>query len=84
MAITNKDIDKLKEVFATKEDLKAFATKDELNDFRREVTGTLDKVMNELIKAREDRALAIGKDRDQGRRIDGLEARMGKVEARVG
>jgi len=33
MAITNKDIEKLKEHFATKEDLKQFATKEDLKRF---------------------------------------------------
>ncbi|MDD5593455.1 MAG: hypothetical protein PHG97_01770 [Candidatus Margulisbacteria bacterium] len=33
MAITNKDVEKLKEVFATKEDLKSFATKEDLKSF---------------------------------------------------
>jgi hypothetical protein len=90
MAITNKDIDKLKEVFATKtdldrfatkEDLKSFATKDELKGLKNDIMGSLDKVMDELVKAREDRTLAIGKDREQDRRLDGLEGRVGKLES---
>lgn len=97
MAITNKDVDKLKEVFATKEDLNRFATKDDLEklkevfatkeDFKQyktEVMNGLDKVMDELVKAREDRTFAVGKDREQDRRIDSLESRMEKVEAKVG
>ncbi|MBI5400267.1 hypothetical protein HZB07_06675 [Candidatus Saganbacteria bacterium] len=76
MAITNKDVEKLKEVFATREDLKAG-----LSGLRREVMGALDDVMNELVKAREDRTLAIGKDREQDRRLDSVEGRLAKVEA---
>ncbi|OGC11795.1 hypothetical protein A3K48_04815 [candidate division WOR-1 bacterium RIFOXYA12_FULL_52_29] len=64
MTITNKDVEKLKEVFATKDD-------------HREIMTTLDKVMDELVKAREDRMLAIGKDREQDRRLDRLEAKVG-------
>lgn len=71
MAITNKDIDKLKGAFATKED-------------HREVMTTLDKVMDELLKAREDRTFAVGKDREQDRRLEGLEHRGGRIEARAG
>lgn len=84
MAITNKDVDKLKEVFATKDDLRRFATKDDLGELKRDVLGGLDKVMDELVKAREDRALAIGKDREQDRRLDAIELRVGKVEEKVG
>lgn len=91
MAITNKDIDKItekmREIFATKDDLfkveaklEKFATKDD----HREVMTTLDKVMDELVKAREDRTLAIGKDREQDRRLDGLETRTLKIEAKAG
>jgi hypothetical protein len=75
MAITNKDVDKLKEVFATKE---------ELSSFRDEVMGGLDKVMGELGKIREDQTVALGKDREQDRRLDSLEGRMQKVEAKAG
>ena len=37
MAITKKDVDKLSEIFATKDDLKAFATKDDLRAFATKV-----------------------------------------------
>jgi hypothetical protein len=81
MAITDKDIKKLSEHFATKADLDRFAAKDELNSFKADVMGSFDKVMAELVKAREDRTLAIGKDREQERRLDSLNGRVGKLEA---
>ncbi len=126
MAITNKDIDKLKEAFATKEDLKRFATKEDLKRFatkddlkrfatkddlkrfatkddlkrfatkedmdrfetkeeavRRhsEVMTTLDKLMKEKETAQEDRIFAKAKDNEQDQRLDGSEARLGKLEA---
>ncbi|MBI5400023.1 hypothetical protein HZB07_05380 [Candidatus Saganbacteria bacterium] len=102
MAITDKDITKLKTVFATKEDLKNFATKEDLAQFKNEMRGEmkqlreeskqhkddvlnkLDGVMDELVKAREDRTLAVGKDREQDRRLDGVESRLTKVEVPVG
>lgn len=42
-----------------------------------------DKIIKELEIAREDRVLAIGKDREQDRRIDSLEDRTQKLEAKV-
>lgn len=84
MAITDKDVKKLSEVFATKEDLNKFATKDGLSDLKKEILGGLDKISGELEKMREDRVFAQGKDREQDRRLDGLEGRMQKVEAKIG
>ncbi|MBN2057600.1 MAG: hypothetical protein JW782_02235 [Candidatus Saganbacteria bacterium] len=104
MAITDKDVNKLKEVFATKEDLKNFATKQDLEKLKdvfatkeefRELKGEVtrlqgdvsvlgdmvrtgfDKVMGELGKIREDRVIATAKDREQDRRLDKLEAKVG-------
>ena len=74
MAITNKDVEKLKEVFATKEDL---------NEKFREVLAGQDRIIKELETARGDRTLGVGKDREQDRRLDGLEKRMTAVEAGV-
>jgi len=75
MAITDKDIDKLKEVFATKEELK---------DQNNKVVTRLDKIMGELEKAREDRIFAKAEDDRQNLRLDGLEGRMKKVEVKIG
>jgi hypothetical protein len=83
MAITDKDIKKLSEVFATKGDLKGFATKDDLSSLRKDILDGQDKIMKELETARQDRNLALGKDREQDRRLDNLEGRMQTVEARV-
>jgi hypothetical protein len=98
MAITDKDVTKLKEVFATKEDLKQFeaqfATKDELRQFRGEVIAVVgalenktmtrfDRVMGELEKAREDRVFAKAKDDEQDGRLDLTEKRLEKFEARL-
>ena len=52
------------------------------NKFSDILTGQ-DKIIKELEIAREDRVLAIGKDREQDRRLDGLENRTQKVEAKV-
>ena len=102
MAITDKDIKKLSEVFATKkeierfatkddlakfatkEDLAGFATKDDLAGLKKEIMDSQDKIIKELESARQDRTLAIGKDREQDRRLDSLEGRVARVEERVG
>ncbi|MBN3033879.1 MAG: hypothetical protein JW873_07280 [Candidatus Saganbacteria bacterium] len=88
MAITNKDVDKLKEVFATKGDLERFATKDDLGQVREEIKDKFDrvltgqdKIMKELEKAREDRVFAVGKDREQDGRLDELDGRVKKLES---
>ena len=95
MTITDKDVEKLKKHFTTKDDLRRFATKDdlsgeiksvksELKTFENKVVTRLDKVMGELEKTREDRIFAKGKDDEQDRRLDGLEGRVEKVESKVG
>lgn len=84
MAITNKDVEKLKEVFATKDDLNRFATKGDLNRRFDEVLTGQDKILKELEKAREDRVFATGKDREQDRRLEDLEGRAQKIEAKAG
>lgn len=83
MAITDKDVKKLSEVLATKDDLERFATKDDLADLKNDVVTRLDKVMGELEKAREDRVFARGKDKEQDRRLEDLEGRAQKIEAKV-
>ncbi|MBI5699248.1 hypothetical protein HZC35_02920 [Candidatus Saganbacteria bacterium] len=86
MAITDKDIEKLKGTFATKKDLDGFATKKDLDrfatkedlaEFKGAVITRLDRVMGELEKAREDRVLAKAKDDEQDGRLDRLEAKVG-------
>jgi len=42
-----------------------------------------DKIMKELEKAREDRIFAVAKDRKQDERLEGLEGRTQKIEAKV-
>jgi hypothetical protein len=84
MAITNKDIEKMKEVFATKQDLEKFATKHDLSEVKAEVMSGFDKVMGELEKAREDRFFAKAKDDSQDKRLEVVEARLAVVESSAG
>jgi hypothetical protein len=82
MAITNKDVDKMvermKEVFVTKEDLDS-----KLDSKFKEVLSGQDNIMKELEIARDDRKLAVGKDRDQDREIEDLKGRVRKIEDKV-
>ena len=92
MAITKKDIETLKEVFATKVEFKGLESKvdaleskvDKLErkvdaGFDRLLTGQ-DKLMRELEKAREDRIFAFAKDREQDSRLDNMDVRIKKLE----
>lgn len=51
--ITDNDIKKLKQTFATKEDLKGFATKDDLIDFK-------DAILHEIQNLRDDVTVTTG------------------------
>jgi hypothetical protein len=46
--ITDKDVEKLKETFATKEDLKQFATKEEMKNFKEEIIRHFDVVAEDI------------------------------------
>jgi flavorubredoxin len=88
MAITNKDIEKMKEVFVTKDEfgefkceMKEFKSemkefKSEMKEFKNEVLKSQDIIIGQLEKIREDRVFAKAKD-------DELERRIEKVEAKV-
>ncbi|KKQ95970.1 MAG: hypothetical protein UV74_C0013G0574 [Candidatus Woesebacteria bacterium GW2011_GWB1_43_14] len=68
MAITDPDIKKLKTIFATKDDLKRFATKDELDDLQQEIHeefqtwkseffDKIDPILKEVLDNREERTI---------------------------
>jgi predicted nucleic acid-binding Zn-ribbon protein len=81
MAITNKDIEKMKEVFATKEDLRL--SEERAKERHDEVMTTLDQLMKEKETAREDRVFAKAKDDEQDHEISDLKSRIKKVEEKV-
>jgi hypothetical protein len=60
------------------------ATKDDLSVLKRDILDSQDIIIKELERAREDRVLALGKDREQDRRLEGLEKRVAKIEVKVG
>lgn len=46
--LNNKDIEKLTQIFATKEDIKDFATKDEIVEFKNEILTGQDEILEKL------------------------------------
>jgi hypothetical protein len=75
MAITDKDVEKFKFVFATKEELNSF--RGEMKGFRGEALTRLDRIIGEQEKTKEDKVLAKEKDDKQDQRLDRLEAKVG-------
>ena len=72
--ITDKDIIKLKNVFATKDEFNRL--QGDVNVLTDMVRTGFDKVMGELEKVREDRLLAKAEDDRQNQRLNKLEARV--------
>ncbi|KAF0134077.1 MAG: hypothetical protein FD145_931 [Candidatus Saganbacteria bacterium] len=83
--ITEKDIIKMKNVFATKEELNnGLAGLEKKFDIRFDkVSIMLDKIMGELEKAREDRIFAKAKDDEQDQKICVIESRVRKIEEKI-
>lgn len=74
MALTQTDITKLTQVFATKQDLERYLTVDEFRQFKDDVFTGLDKVMGELKKIREEQIFMHNKVyQDHEKRITRLE-----------
>lgn len=72
MAITDRDIEKLKGTFATKDDLKASHNK---------VIETLDAVMGELRAIRDELVILSGRQSEHADQLDDHESRLTKIES---
>lgn len=72
--ITNTDVKKLKEVFATKEEVKDVKT-----ELKADILNFRDQILHEIIKLREDLTIVIGY-RDM---IEDHENRIGRLEVKV-
>lgn len=83
MAITKKDIEKLSGVFATKDDLKAFATKKELAELRDEMLTGFDGVMKKLEDISIEQKMAYAQARRQEAKLENHEKRLVALEAKV-
>lgn len=79
--ITDHDIEKLKKVFATKEDLKEFVTKGDLKQFvtKNDIISFKDQILHEIQKLRDDVAIVVGY-RDM---IEDHEIRIGTLEVKT-
>ena len=92
MAITTKDIEKLSEIFATKEDLKAFATKEDLKAFatkgelanlKNEILAGQDKIMKKIEDISLEQKMAYSQYRRQEDKIEDHEKRIKSLEVKV-
>lgn len=83
MAITKKDIEKLSEVFATKEDLKGFATKEDLASLKNEMLTGQDKIMKKLEDISIEQKMAYSQSRRQEEKTDNHEIRIKILEEKV-
>ncbi|OGB87265.1 hypothetical protein A3H38_03210 [candidate division WOR-1 bacterium RIFCSPLOWO2_02_FULL_46_20] len=96
MAITNKDIEKLSEIFATKDDLKRFATKDDLKRFstkddladlkseiKDDILTSQDKIMKRLDDIVTEQRMGRLESRRHGEKLEDHETRIATLEAKV-
>jgi hypothetical protein len=63
--LDNNDIVKLSEVFATKEDLKNFATKDDVLEFKNEILTGQDEILKELKALSQEKTVKDAQDERQ-------------------
>jgi len=63
--IDDKDIGKLSEVFATKDDLEKFSTKEELVEFKSEILDGQDQILKELKTLTQEKTIKDKQDKRQ-------------------
>lgn len=63
--LDNNDIVRLSEVFATKEDIKNLATKDELLEFKSEILDGQDEILKELKTLTQEKTVKDAQDKRQ-------------------
>ncbi|OGC04070.1 hypothetical protein A2276_05580 [candidate division WOR-1 bacterium RIFOXYA12_FULL_43_27] len=83
MALTKKDFEKLSEVFATKEDLKGFATKEEMNARFDQVNTTLDWLVGAFRNFKDELTVRYGQVRQHNDQLEDHEMRIKKIEEKV-
>jgi len=64
--LDNKDIEKLSEAFATKEDIKNFATKKDIIEFKNEILTGQDEILEKLTAFSQEKT--IGGEQDKRRK----------------
>lgn len=70
--LSKSDVKKLTEVFATKQDLEKFVTKDEFRETMDGVINKLDTVYGELKDFRQEQTVHAGQHREINERLDTL------------
>lgn len=88
MALTKKDIEKLKDVFATKDDLKGFATKDDLKNFATKddlsrINENIDWLIGAFRKMQEDLTVRFSQYRRHDDQLENHELRIKKIEEKI-
>ena len=63
--LNDKDIEKLSGVFATKEDIKNFATKGDVTQFKHEILGGQDKILEKLVILLDEKTVRDDQDKRQ-------------------
>lgn len=81
MAITNKDVEKLKDVFATKDDLKVL--KNDFINLKNEVLNSHDEIIKKLDDMRTEKLMLISRNREHADTIANHEERIGRLEKKV-
>lgn len=76
MAITDKDIEKLSKVFATKEDLKGYATKNDL-------LNSQDRIIKKIEDLTTEMKISYGQYRRHEDKLENHETRIQTLESKV-
>ena len=63
--LNNKDIEKLSEVFVTKEDIKEFVTKKDFDIFKDKSLSKLDKILEGIVPLKEEKTIKSEQDKRQ-------------------
>jgi len=63
--LDNKDIEKLNEVFATKEDIKSLVTKEDFDDFKNTSLSKLDQILSNTESSKQEKTMKDAQDKRQ-------------------
>lgn len=83
MALTKKDIEKLTDVFATKDDLARLATKEEMNARFDQVTKTLDWLVGKVQSISDELKINFAQYRRHDEKLEDHEKRIKTLETKV-
>lgn len=78
MALTNKDIEKLSGIFATKEDLENLR-----GELKNDFLTSQDKIISKLDEMRQEQRMSLLQERRRDEKIENHETRIKKIEDKV-